>query len=242
MVLYRKYEVSEIVDVTPRVSAFDIAVHHIKLEYCKLLTSESVFWAEGGTRVQINGSGLTVQASPLIGSQITLHNTFDASKLSEAMSISYICINIGQVESLSLSRDNNQVVSPEISPAGVNHLETLLHPYVNADPGKGAPARNFELQESTITDTDSRYLNELTIYVDAAEAGSLSIGTPVLFRDVEVGTVTGTRWAKRILCCAACQYQPLRRQQRRPDPFRRTRFRRNGLTPCCLKRPVRAKG
>lgn len=246
VVLYRKYEVGEIVDVTPRASAFDIAVH-IKPEYRKLLTSESVFWAEGGARVQLNGSGLTVQASPLnralrgaisfdnmsgaanakgskrtlypsetaaraVGSQITLH-TYDASKLSQGMPIRYLGINIGQVESLSLSPDNNQVVakavlypeyvqdfarsgshfsvvSPEISPAGVNHLETLLQPYVNVDPGKGRPARIFELQESTIT--DSRYLNGLTIYVDAAEAGSLSIGTPVLFRGVEVGTVTGT--------------------------------------------------
>ncbi|MDT0176760.1 MlaD family protein [Enterobacter sp. BRE11] len=246
VVLYRKYEVGEIVDVTPRASAFDIAVH-IKPEYRKLLTSESVFWAEGGARVQLNGSGLTVQASPLnralrgaisfdnmsgaatakgskrtlypsetaaraVGSQITLH-TYDASKLSQGMPIRYLGINIGQVESLSLSQDNNQVVakavlypeyvqdfarsdshfsvvSPEISPAGVNHLETLLQPYVNVDPGKGRPARIFELQESTIT--DSRYLNGLTIYVDAAEAGSLSVGTPVLFRGVEVGTVTGT--------------------------------------------------
>ena len=246
VVLYRKYEVGEIVDVTPRANAFDIAVH-IKPAYRKLLTSESVFWAEGGARVQLNGSGITVQASPLnralrgaisfdnmsgaanakgskrtlypsetaaraVGSQITLH-TFDASKLSAGMPIRYLGINIGQVESLSLSQDNNQVVakavlypeyvqdfarsgsrfsvvSPEISPAGVNHLETLLQPYVNVDPGKGRPARMFELQESTIT--DSRYLNGLTIYVDAAEAGSLSVGTPVLFRGVEVGTVTGT--------------------------------------------------
>jgi len=246
VVLYRKFQVGEVVDVVPRADAFEIAVH-IQPQYRKLLTSESVFWAEGGAKVQLNGSGLTVQASPLnralkgaisfdnltgaqaakgvkrvlypsetaaraVGSQITLH-TFDASKLAAGMPIRYLGINVGQVESLALSQDNNQVVakavlypeyvqdfarigsrfsvvSPEISPAGVNHLETLLQPYVNVDPGKGALARSFELQESTIT--DSRYLNGLNIYVDAAEAGSLSIGTPVLFRGVEVGTVTGT--------------------------------------------------
>ncbi|ORM75078.1 hypothetical protein HA48_01070 [Pantoea wallisii] len=246
VVLYRKFQVGEVVDVVPRADAFEIAVH-IQPQYRKLLTSESVFWAEGGAKVQLNGSGLTVQASPLnralkgaisfdnltgaqaakgvkrvlypsetaaraVGSQITLH-TFDASKLAAGMPIRYLGINVGQVESLALSQDNNQVVakavlypeyvqdfarigsrfsvvSPEISPAGVNHLETLLQPYVNVDPGKGALARSFELQESTIT--DSRYLNGLNIYVDATEAGSLSIGTPVLFRGVEVGTVTGT--------------------------------------------------
>ena len=246
VVLYRKFQVGEIVDVTPRTNAFDVAVH-IKPEYRKLLTPESVFWAEGGAKVQLNGNGLSVQASPLnralkgaisfdnmpgaqlakgakrvlyssetaaraVGSQITLH-TYDGSKLSAGMPIRYLGINIGQIESLALSRDKNQVVakavlypeyeqdfarngsrfsvvSPEISAAGVNHLETLLQPYVNVDPGKGRPARIFELQESTIT--DSRYLNGLNIYVDASEAGSLSVGTPVLFRGVEVGTVTGT--------------------------------------------------
>jgi paraquat-inducible protein B len=35
---------------------------HIKPEYRHLLTSNSVFWAEGGAKVQLNGSGLTVQA------------------------------------------------------------------------------------------------------------------------------------------------------------------------------------
>ncbi|WP_150318297.1 MlaD family protein, partial [Enterobacter hormaechei] len=46
-----------------------------------------------------------------------------------------------------------------------------------------------ELQEATIT--DSRYLGGLSIVVEVPEAGSLSIGTPVLFRGIEVGTVTG---------------------------------------------------
>ena len=245
VVLYRKFQVGEIVDVTPKADAFLVAVH-IKPEYRKLLTPDSVFWAEGGAKVQLNGAGLTVQASPLnralrgaisfdnlpgasskneqrmlyssetaaraVGSQILLH-TYDGSKLAAGMPIRYLGIDIGQVESLALSQDQNQViakavlypeyvqsfaridsrfsvVSPEISATGVNHLETLLQPYINVDPGKGRLARHFELQETTIT--DSRYLDGLNIVVDAAEAGSLSIGTPVLFRGVEVGTVTGT--------------------------------------------------
>ncbi len=52
------------ITVRPRVNAFDIDLH-IKPEYRNLLTSNSVFWAEGGAKVQLNGSGLTVQASPL---------------------------------------------------------------------------------------------------------------------------------------------------------------------------------
>lgn len=248
VVLYRKFQVGEIINVTPRADAFDVSVH-IKPEYRRLLTQNSVFWAEGGARVQLNGSGLTVQASPLnralkgaisfdnlsgagagltrgdkrilydsetaaraVGSQITLR-TYDASKLSAGMPIRYLGITIGQMESLALGADNNQViakavlypeyvdnfarlgsrfsvVSPQISAAGVNHLETLLQPYINVDPGKGRAQRTFELQESTIT--DARYLDGLNVVVDAPEGGSLSVGTPVLFRGVEVGTVTGT--------------------------------------------------
>ncbi|VEB58384.1 mce-related protein [Salmonella enterica subsp. enterica] len=51
--------------------------------------------------------------------------------------------------------------------------------------GRGAARRDFELQEATIT--DSRYLDGLSIVVEAPEAGSLNIGTPVLFRGIEVG-------------------------------------------------------
>lgn len=64
VVLYRKFEVGEVITVRPRADAFDIELH-IKPEYRKLLTPNSVFWAEGGAKVQLNGSGLTVQASPL---------------------------------------------------------------------------------------------------------------------------------------------------------------------------------
>ncbi|HCG17327.1 MlaD family protein, partial [Escherichia coli] len=56
VVLYRKFEVGEVITVRPRANAFDIDLH-IKPEYRNLLTSNSVFWAEGGAKVQLNGSG-----------------------------------------------------------------------------------------------------------------------------------------------------------------------------------------
>ncbi|SFN47718.1 Paraquat-inducible protein B [Izhakiella capsodis] len=248
VVLYRKFQVGEIVSVTPYANKFDIGVY-IRPEYRKLLTRNSVFWAEGGAKVQWNGSGLTVKASPLnralkgaisfdnlsgasadigdnqkralyasetaaraVGSQIILR-TYDGAKLSPGMPIRYLGISVGQVENLALSPDNRQivakavlypeyvdefarwgsqfsVVSPQISAAGVSHLETLLQPYINVDPGKGRVMRSFELQENTIT--DARYIDGLNVIVDTNEGGSLQVGTPVFFRGVEVGTVTGT--------------------------------------------------
>lgn len=247
VVLYRKFEVGEVITVRPRANAFDIELH-IKPEYRSLLTSNSVFWAEGGARVQLNGSGLTVQASPLsralrgaisfdnlsgagasarqgdkrilypsetaaraVGGQITLH-AFDAGKLSPGMPIRYLGIDIGQIQSLKLITERNEVqatavlypeymetfarigsrfsvITPQISAGGVEHLDTLLQPYINVEPGRGKVRRDFTLQETTIT--DSRYLDGLSIVVEAPESGSLNIGTPVLFRGIEVGTVTG---------------------------------------------------
>lgn len=247
VVLYRKFEVGEVITVTPRANAFDIQLH-IKPEYRSLLTSNSVFWAEGGAKVQLNGSGLTVQASPLsralkgaisfdnlpgasastrkgdkrvlfpsetaaraVGGQITLH-AFDAGKLSAGMPIKYLGIDIGQVQDLKLITERNEVqakavlypeyvqtfartgtrfsvITPQISAAGVEHLDTILQPYINVEPGRGNARRDFELQEATIA--DSRYLDGLSIVVEVPEAGGLNIGTPVLFRGMEVGTVTG---------------------------------------------------
>ncbi|MFI0489178.1 MAG: MlaD family protein [Yersinia sp. (in: enterobacteria)] len=245
VVLYRKFQVGEITDIRPKANEFDVDVY-IQPEYRKLLTERSIFWAEGGAKVQLNGSGLTVQATPLnralkgaisfdnlegvtldkgakrilyrnetaaraVGSLIVLR-TFDASKLAAGMPIRYLGINIGQVESLKLAPERNEVlakavlypeyvqsfarvgtrfsiVSPEISAAGVNNLDTLFQPYINVEPGKGDTLRSFELQTATIT--DSRYLDGLSIILDTAEAGSLQVGTPVLFRGLEVGTVTG---------------------------------------------------
>jgi paraquat-inducible protein B len=247
VVLYRKFQVGEIISVRPRANSFDIDVN-IKPEYRNLLTPNSVFWAEGGARVQLNGSGLTVQASPLsralkgaisfdnmsgasaglkkgdkrmlyasetaaraVGSQITLH-TFDAGKLSAGMPIRYLGIDIGQLESLNLTASRSEVeakavlypeyvesfarsgtrfsvVTPKISASGVDNLDTILQPYINVEPGRGTPRRDFELQEATIT--DSRYSDGLSIIVEVPEAGALNIGTPVLFRGIEVGTVTG---------------------------------------------------
>ncbi|WP_434669560.1 MlaD family protein [Klebsiella sp. B345] len=246
VVLYRKFAVGEIISVKPRRNAFDIDLH-IKPEYRHLLTSNSVFWAEGGAKVQLDGNGLTVQASPLsralrgaisfdelsgnsasarvdnkrilyasetaaraVGGQITLH-AFDAGKISEGMPIRYLGINIGQIQTLNLITAKNEVqakavlypeyvntfaragtrfsvITPQISAAGVEHLDTIFQPYINVEPGRGSPRRDFEIQETTIS--DSRYIDGLSIVVEVPEAGSLDIGTPVLFRGLEVGTVT----------------------------------------------------
>lgn len=249
VVLYRKFEVGNITSVRPLEDNFEINVH-IKPEYRHLLTSGSVFWAEGGAKVQLNGSGLSVQAVPLsralkgaisfdnlkgageglakngkrilfasetaaraVGSQILLR-TYDAGKLSVGMPIRYLGINIGQLDSMELEPSRKEVVAkavlypeyvatfskagtrfsvvtPQISAAGVENLDTIIQPYINAEPGVGKSQRVFELQAASIS--DSRYADGLSIILEVPEAGALNIGTPVLFRGIEVGTVAGMR-------------------------------------------------
>ncbi len=247
VVLYRKFEVGEVITVRPRADAFDIELH-IKPEYRKLLTPNSVFWAEGGAKVQLNGNGLTVQASRsharcaerlasitsaararICVKAISVFSSrpkpphapwvdrLPCTRLMpaswrKACQFRYLGIDIGQIQKLTLITSRNEVqatavlypeyvqtfartgsrfsvVTPQISAAGVEHLDTILQPYINVEPGQGNARRDFELQEATIT--DSRYLGGLSIVVEVPEAGSLSIGTPVLFRGIEVGTVTG---------------------------------------------------
>ncbi len=64
VVLYRKFQVGEIMRILPGAETFEVQVY-LHPEYRKLLTERSVFWAEGGARVQLSTSGLTVEAAPL---------------------------------------------------------------------------------------------------------------------------------------------------------------------------------
>lgn len=243
-VLYRKFQVGEIIDVVPQADGFNIAVY-IMPKYRNLLTNNSVFWSEGGARLQLNSNGLTVDALPLnralkgaisfdnlpgvqripgtkpqlYASQLLARNptgqitliTPDASKLSVGTPLRYRGIEVGQITDLKLTLARNQVaasatlytqyaadiakidsrfsiIAPDISAAGVDHLESLVQTYIDVVPGKGRSHQQFQLQDRP--SENARYADGLTLYVDAIEAGSVTIGTPVLFRGLEVGVVT----------------------------------------------------
>ncbi len=81
------------------------------------------------------------------------------------------------------------IVRPQVSLAGVRGLETLLGPrHVAALPGGAASQRSFVgLEEPLIVD-DMRP-GDLEILLEAAERGNLGPGTPVTFREIQVGTV-----------------------------------------------------
>lgn len=124
--------------------------------------------------------------------------------------IMYRGFEAGVVRSLQLSDDHNSVVAqvnmapemeehlttgtrfwlvkPQISLQGVSGLETLVKgTYVEMDVGPGEPLREFTaLREPPPPDERK---SGLRLRLETAERGSISVGSPVLYRKMQVGVV-----------------------------------------------------
>jgi len=129
--------------------------------------------------------------------------------------VTYRDVEVGRVRSVSLSPDLRHVVvtvrltpdaaplategtafwvvRPEVSLTRVSGLETLLGPrYIAVEPANpvGKPARAFVgLDRPPRTRPGS--IPGLEITLRSPRLGSVSEGSPVLFREMKVGTVTG---------------------------------------------------
>lgn len=137
-----------------------------------------------------NGSGISVGKTPVV----------------------YQGINVGEVVSLQLDDDlegvtatlelNQQIaplikantrfwlVKPQISLSGVSGLDTLVAGnYISFKPGDGEPAERFDalLEPPPLASN----LPGLRLSLDADSLGSLSIGAPILYQDIDVGELEG---------------------------------------------------
>ncbi len=65
LVLYREFEVGEVLSVIPDNNGFKVAVF-IQPEYQYLLTSKSRFWVESAAAVDISTKGINIKAAPLM--------------------------------------------------------------------------------------------------------------------------------------------------------------------------------
>ena len=88
------------------------------------------------------------------------------------------------------------LVKPKISLQGVSNLETLVKgTYVEMDIGKGESTRNFvALREPPAIDVRRPGLR---LQLETAELGSISVGSPVLYRKMQVGEVEQTTLSTR---------------------------------------------
>lgn len=137
VVLYRDFEVGEVLKITPKQNQFEVGVF-IQPNYRHLLTEKSRFWIEPAMAVDVSMKGVNVAASPLMRTlkgaisfdnggakgnktlysskeKATSGNTYltliakDGSKLSEGMDIKYMGLTVGQIEKLELQNAKKQI-------------------------------------------------------------------------------------------------------------------------------------
>ncbi len=80
---------------------------------------------------------------------------------------------------------------PQFSISGINNPETVLFgPYLTFLPGRGAPAREFTALSNPPHPFPGRG-KDLSLILETTRLGSLGPGSPVSYRQVQVGRVTG---------------------------------------------------
>nr|WP_269808717.1 MlaD family protein [Enterovibrio nigricans] len=152
------------------------------------------------------------------GLAITFAST-TANGLSEGSNIRYQGVDIGEVTQLKPDFETDGVVvsaiiypeyaeriakatsyfwvaQPTLSLTKTENLDSLFGAYISVVPGKGNKRKAFTLHNA------AEYAGGLTIVLESETRGSVAVGTPILFRDFEVGSVTDVRlgrFADRVL-------------------------------------------
>lgn len=238
LVLYRQYEVGKITNIQPQTNHFNVDVY-IYPPYKHLLTDKSLFWVESAAQVDITPKGISIQATPIArslkgaisfdnsgsgknktlypnelraksaGQAITLI-TDDATNLSKGMSLRYLGLSIGEIETISLDTKSQKItakalinpnymsmiakegstfkiISPQISAGAIENLDSLLQPYIDVEAGNGKAKTQFNLAQTS--PSRNKYSNGVPFILETNDALNLSEGSPVLYRGVEVGTI-----------------------------------------------------
>lgn len=125
--------------------------------------------------------------------------------------LKYHGIRVGEVRSVQLTKDLQQVlvqirlqrtaaalacdgsqfwiVRPEVSSGGFHGLETIVSgPYIQALPGHGRPQKKF--QGSEVVPVNMKPEGKFEVIVTTPQISTLSVGSPVYYRGVEVGAVS----------------------------------------------------
>ncbi len=112
------------------------------------------------------------------------------------------------------------VEKPEVGLSGVKNVEAILFgSFLNILQGNGPPARTFTvLPQPPQTEIAGR--DGLGIVLEAKHLGSLSVGSPVYYRQVQVGRVTGyelspTFQKVQVFVSISKQYRPIIRKNTR---------------------------
>ena len=172
----------------------------------------SIVWLVPVVAILIGGwlayKGLT-EKGPMVTISFESAEGLEAGKTK----LKYKDVEVGQVQTIRFNADLSRVlvtaelvkeaepyltentrfwvVRPRVTASGVSGLGTLFSgAYIGMDPGKeGRPARSFEGLE--IPPLVTRDMPGRDFILRATALGSLDIGSPVYYRQIQVGQVTG---------------------------------------------------
>ena len=137
-----------------------------------------------------NGSGITAGKTPVVYQGITV-GSVSQLQLDDALKGVNATLDLQtQIEPLINENTKFWLVKPQISLSGVSGLDTLVAGnYISFQPGDGQAARSFTalLEPPATPRSDSG----LQITLHAKELGSLSVGAPVLYQQIDVGDIEG---------------------------------------------------
>ncbi|MGR5280867.1 MlaD family protein [Photobacterium damselae] len=148
----------------------------------------------------------SLSAAQNFGLQVTL-TAKDARSIATNTPIRYQGVNVGKVveivpdfknesviikvrlfpnyaQTLAKSGSYFWLVQPKLSLTGTENLDSLLSSYIAVEPGNGRYAQTFKLGSSQKLESGK------TLYLEAEERDSIAEGTPLLYRDIQVGQVT----------------------------------------------------
>jgi paraquat-inducible protein B len=137
----------------------------------------------------LNGNGLQANQTILkyhgvrVGEVTAVQLTKDLQRVTAQVRL--------QRTAAGLAREGSQfwVVRPEVSGGGLHGLETIVSgPYIQAQPGDGKPQKQFIGAE--IAPPDEGRNGKFEVIVTTPQISTLSVGSSVYYRGVEVGAVS----------------------------------------------------
>ncbi|WP_372865163.1 MlaD family protein [Spongiibacter sp.] len=142
-------------------------------------------------RVQFdNGSGITAGKTPVVYQGITVGSVSQLQLNDELSGVNATLDLHAQIAPLIRSGTRFWLVKPQISLSGISGLDTLVAGnYISFAPGDGQAAQHFTALAEPPAFASSTNGLRLTLHAD--KLGSLAVGAPVLYQEIDVGDIEG---------------------------------------------------
>ncbi|WP_434762806.1 MlaD family protein [Vibrio fortis] len=100
------------------------------------------------------------------------------------------------VDKIAVQNSHFWLASPEIGLSGIKNVSALLSKHISVEPGSGKHTNQFVLDDAPIASQGKVFV------LQSESRGSVTKGTPILFRELEIGSVIDVRlgeFADRII-------------------------------------------